>query len=47
VWRRQKKNSQSLPVSMQRKKKVCIVAEKVYIKGNQTAKKIFFEAKKV
>ncbi len=38
---------QSLPVSMQRMKKVCIVAEKVYIRGYQTAKKVNFEAKKV
>ncbi len=28
-------------------KKVCIVDEKVYIRGCQTAKKVYFEAKKV
>ncbi len=39
--------SQSLPVSMQRMKKVCIVAERVYIRGYQTAKKVYFEAKQV
>ncbi len=32
---------------MQRMEKVCIVAEKVYIRGYQTAKKVNFEAKKV
>ncbi len=32
---------------MQRMGKVCIVAEKVYIRGYQTAKKVYFEAKKV
>ncbi len=32
---------------MQRMEKVCIVAEKVYIRGYQTAKKVYFEAKKV
>jgi hypothetical protein len=28
---------------MQRMEKVCIVAEKVYIRGYQTAKKVYFE----
>jgi hypothetical protein len=32
---------------MQRMDKVCIVAEKIYIRGYQTAKKVHFEAKKL
>jgi hypothetical protein len=32
---------------MQRMGKVCMVAEKVYIRGYQIAKKVYFEAKKV
>ena len=32
---------------MQRVQKVCIVAEKIYIRGYETAKKVYFQAKKV
>jgi hypothetical protein len=44
VCRSKKRFSQSLPVSMQRMDKVSIVAEKVYIRGYQTAKNVYFEA---